>query len=161
MSAATLYGFYDALNSTRRDWQMLHGGPDTPSPFRPLAVSADGQPFEGGNGVRITPDASFADCPRPDVAVVTDLMIPPGTPLNGLYEREVAWMRDVFEAGGTLASACSTATMPLRTGPIATCWRRSTRAPAGTPSAALWWPAPASASSWPAAAWPGTCWCWH
>ena len=61
VSAATLYGFYDALNSTRRDWQMLHGGPDTPSPFRPLVVSADGRPFDGGNGVRITPDASFEE----------------------------------------------------------------------------------------------------
>jgi transcriptional regulator GlxA family with amidase domain len=116
VSAATLYGFFDALNSTRRDWQMLHGGPDTPSPFRPLVVSADGRPFDGGNGVRITPDASFADCPRPDVAVVTDLMIPPGTALGGLYEREVGWMRDVFDAGGTLAAACSGALLLARTG---------------------------------------------
>ena len=65
---------------------MLHGGPDTPSPFKPLIVSADGQPFEAGNGVRITPDASFADCPQPDIAVVTDLMIPPGASTDGLYD---------------------------------------------------------------------------
>ncbi|MGY4828253.1 GlxA family transcriptional regulator [Sphaerotilaceae bacterium SBD11-9] len=116
VSAATLYGFYDALSSTRRDWQMLHGGPDTPSPFRALVVSADGQPFEGGNGVRITPDAGFAECPRPDVAVITDLMIPPGTPLDGLYAPEVAWLRGVYEAGGTLASACSGALLLARTG---------------------------------------------
>lgn len=115
-SAATLYGFYDALHSTRRDWQMLHGGPDTPSPFHPLVVSADGLPFEAGNGVRVTPDASFAECPRPDVAVVTDLMIPPGAPLAGLYEREVAWLRGAFEAGATLASACSGALLLARTG---------------------------------------------
>jgi transcriptional regulator GlxA family with amidase domain len=116
VSAATLYGFYDTLHSTRRDWQMLHGGPDTPSPFRPLVVSADGQPFEGGNGVRITPDASFADCPRPDVAVITDLMIPPGTPLAGLYDAEVAWLRGAYEHGATLASACSGAMLLARTG---------------------------------------------
>jgi transcriptional regulator GlxA family with amidase domain len=116
VSAATLYGFYDALHSTRRDWQMLHGRPDAPSPFRPMVVSADGRPFEGGNGVRIIPDASFADCPHPDVAVVTDLMIPPGTRLDGLYEAEVAWMRGAYEAGGTLASACSGALLLARTG---------------------------------------------
>ncbi len=81
--AATLYGFWDVLQGTRRDWQMLHGGPDTPSPFRPLVVSADGRPFEGGNGVRVTPDASFADCPQPDVAVVTDLIVAPGSPIAG------------------------------------------------------------------------------
>jgi len=115
-SAATIYGFYDALHSTRRDWQMLHGGPDTPSPFRPLVVSADGRPFEGGNGVRIAPDASFADCPHPDVAVITDLMIPPGAPLDGLYDAEVAWLRGAYEAGATLASACSGAVLLARTG---------------------------------------------
>lgn len=116
VSAATLYGFLDALASTRRDWQMLHGGPDTPSPFRPLVVSTDGRPLAGGNGVRITPDASFADCPAPDVAVVTDLMIPPGTPLAGLYDAEVAWLRGAWSAGGTLASACSGALLLARTG---------------------------------------------
>jgi transcriptional regulator GlxA family with amidase domain len=116
VSAATLYGFYDTLASTRRDWQMLHGGPPAASPFRPLVVSADGRPFEGGNGVRITPDAGFADCPRPDVVVVTDLMIPPGAPLGGLYGAEVAWMRGAFAAGATLASACSGALLLARTG---------------------------------------------
>jgi transcriptional regulator GlxA family with amidase domain len=116
VGAATLYGFVDALASTRRDWQMLHGGPPTPSPFRPLVVSADGRPFAGGNGVPITPDASFADCPQPDVAIVTDLMIPPGAPLAGLYDAEVAWLRGAFEAGATLASACSGALLLARTG---------------------------------------------
>lgn len=115
-SAATLYGFYDALHSTRRDWQMLHGGTDLTSPFRPLVVSADGRPFVGGNGVPITPDASFADCAHPDVAVVTDLMIPPGMPLDGLYDAEVTWLRGAYEAGGTLASACSGALLLARTG---------------------------------------------
>jgi transcriptional regulator GlxA family with amidase domain len=114
--AATIYGFYDALHSTRRDWQMLHGGPDTASPFRPLVVSADGKPFAGGNGVQITPDASFADCPHPDVAVVTDLMIPPGMSVDGLYDAEVAWLRGAYEAGATLASACSGALLLARTG---------------------------------------------
>lgn len=115
-SAATIYGFFDALSSTRRDWQLLHGGPEAPSPFRPLVVSVDGQPFEAGNGVRITPDASFATCAHPDVAVVSDLMIPPGAPLDGLYDAEVAWLRGVFEAGGTIASACSGALLLARTG---------------------------------------------
>ena len=41
-SAATVYGFFDALSGTRRDWQMLHGGAEVASPFRPLVVSRDG-----------------------------------------------------------------------------------------------------------------------
>jgi transcriptional regulator GlxA family with amidase domain len=116
VTAATLYGFYDALAGTRRDWQMLHGNRDVPSPFRPLVVSRDGLPFEAGNGVRITPDASFADCPRPDIVCVTDLLIPPGAPVGDMYEAEVQWMRAAWEAGATLCSSCSGALLLARTG---------------------------------------------
>ena len=115
-SAATLYGFYDLLAGTRRDWQMLHGRGPAASPFRPLVVSHDGAAFTAGNGVRITPDASFADCPRPDVICVTDLLIPPDACTDDLYQREVDWMRAAWDAGATLASACSGALLLARTG---------------------------------------------
>jgi transcriptional regulator GlxA family with amidase domain len=120
VSAATLYGFHDTLSGTRRDWQMLHGGAPTASPFRPLVVSADGRPFVAGNGVRITPDASFADCPRPDVVCITDLMIPPDAE-TPLYHTEVAWLRGAWDAGATVASACSGALLLARTGLLDGC----------------------------------------
>lgn len=116
VGAATLYGFYDALASTRRDWQMLHGRPGAASPFRPLVVNADGRPFEAANGVRLTPDASFAECPAPDVAVVTDVLVPPDEPLDGVYDAEVARLRGAWDGGATLASSCSGALLLARTG---------------------------------------------
>ncbi len=116
VTASTLYGFYDALSSTRRDWQMLHGGGPAESPFRPLVVNRDGLPFEAGNGVRITPDCSLADCPRPDIVCVTDLLIPPGEPIGEMYETEVRWMRAAWDAGATLCSSCSGALLLARTG---------------------------------------------
>ena len=116
VSVGTLYGFHDVLSGARRDWQMLHGGPDTPSPFRPLVVSADGRPLVAGNGVPITPDASFESCPHPDVAVIADLMVPPGTCVDGQFDGEIAWLRGAFEAGATLASSCSGALLLARTG---------------------------------------------
>lgn len=115
-SAATLYGFFDLLSGTRRDWQMLHGGADTESPFRPLVVSRDGRPFAAGNGVRITPDAAFGDCPHPDIACVTDLMVPPGEELGTLFEPEVQWLLGAWHAGATLCSSCSGALLLARTG---------------------------------------------
>ncbi len=116
VSAATLYGFYDVLAGTRRDWQMLQGGVPAESPFRPLVASVDGCPFEAGNGVRITPDASFADCPHPDVVCITDLMVPPQEAAAHRYEAECAWVRGAWDAGATLASACSGALLLARTG---------------------------------------------
>lgn len=121
VSAATLYGFYDALGSTRRDWQQLHGGMPCASPFRPLVVSADGQPFTNVTGVRIQPDASFEQCPHPDVVCVTDLMIAPDADLTGMYQAELAWLRAAWEAGATLASSCSGAMLVARTGLLDDC----------------------------------------
>lgn len=120
-SAATLYGFLDLLASTRRDWQMLHGGPEVDSPFRPLIVSRDGQSFVAGNKVRITPDASFADCPSPDVVCVTDLMVPPGADTGSMFDKEVAWMLQAWNAGATLCSSCSGALLLARTGLLDGC----------------------------------------
>ncbi|KQT10928.1 GlxA family transcriptional regulator [Ramlibacter sp. Leaf400] len=116
VSAATLYGFFDLLSGARRDWHMLHGNPAVKSPFVPLVVSRDGAPFLAGNGVRITPDAGFADCPSPDIVCVTDLMVPPGEPLAASYEAEVAWLRQAWDAGATLCSSCSGALLLARTG---------------------------------------------
>lgn len=116
VSAATLYGFYDALAGTRRDWRVLHGGEPVPSPFRPLVVSADGQPFEGSNGVQIRPDASFAACPHPDVVCITDLSVPPDELDAYPYAAECDWVRGAWSAGATLASACSGALLLARTG---------------------------------------------
>jgi len=121
VSAATLFGFYDVLASTRRDWQMLHGGVPAASPFQPLIVTADGAPFVAGNGVGIRPDASFAECPRPDVVCITDLMVSPGEAAAFGYEREVEWLRGAWQAGATLASACSGALLLARTGLLDGC----------------------------------------
>jgi transcriptional regulator GlxA family with amidase domain len=115
-SAATLYGFYDALLCTRRDWSMLHGGAPQASPFAPVVVSRDGRPFEAANGVFITPTASLAQCPRPDVACVTDLAVPPDMPIGDRYDPEVVWLRECHAQGALLASACSGAVVLARTG---------------------------------------------
>jgi transcriptional regulator GlxA family with amidase domain len=115
-SAATLFGFLDALACTRRDWAMLHGQGEVASPFRPLIVHRDGRPFTAANGVRITPDVGLADCPPPDIVCLTDLAVPPGEPLDDRYAPEVAWLRRCHAAGALLASACSGAVLLARTG---------------------------------------------
>lgn len=120
-SAATLFGFFDVLASTCRDWALLHGGDAVPSPFRPLIVSRDGQAFTAGNGVRISPDASLATAPPPDVVCVTDLLVPPGQPLDDRYAPEVDWMKAQHARGAWLASACSGAVLLARTGLLEGC----------------------------------------
>jgi transcriptional regulator GlxA family with amidase domain len=115
VTAATLYGFHDTLCGVGRDWQMVHGG-TARSPFRPLVVSADGEPFTAANGVRIVPEAAFAGCPRPDIVCITDLAIAPGAKLNGVYDAAADWIRERHAEGALLASACSGAALLARTG---------------------------------------------
>jgi transcriptional regulator GlxA family with amidase domain len=115
VTAATLYGFHDSLAGVERDWHLVHGR-DAPSPFRPVVVSRDGAPVVGANGVCITPEASFAACPVPDVVCITDLMVAPGQELAGRYDAEVAWVRECHAAGAIVASACSGAVLLARTG---------------------------------------------
>jgi transcriptional regulator GlxA family with amidase domain len=115
VTAATLYGFYDAFAGVERDWQTLHGRTGE-SPFHHVVVSRDGGTVIGANGVRITPDASFAACPAPEVVCITDLAVAPGAPLGDAYDAEVGWIRDRHRDGAIIASACSGAVLLARTG---------------------------------------------
>lgn len=115
-TASTLFGFYDALASVRRDWTLLHGGPLQPSPFAPVIVSEDGQPLVTGNGVRITPQACFDELPHPQVAVVTDINVAPGADVGQRFDAAVRWLAQAHAHGGLLASACSGALVLARTG---------------------------------------------
>ncbi len=106
-TASTLYGMYDMLGSTRRDWELLvEGVPGRPL-VHPMIVSGDGRRIRSPSGLAIEPEYSFADCPRVDVAVVPDLMIAPDEDIAGRYPAEVSWLRERHAAGTLLATACT------------------------------------------------------
>ena len=115
-TASTLFGFFDCLAGTRRDWSFLHGEAEATSPFRPLLVSRQRETFSAANGVRITPDVALADCPAPQVLCITDLAVPPGEPVAQRYDAEVRWVREAHAAGALVASACSGAVLLACTG---------------------------------------------
>jgi transcriptional regulator GlxA family with amidase domain len=116
VTASTLFGLYDLLASTRRDWQMLMHGVECASPLLPRIVSRDGQAMRAANDVLIEPHESFATCPPPAIVVITDLMIAPTQPLGSRYDEEAAWMRAQYAEGATVAAACSGAVLLARTG---------------------------------------------
>lgn len=118
-TASTLFGLYDLLLGTRRDWQMLVHQTEVDSPFRPLIVSRDGLPLQGANGVLIQPQTSLEDAPPVDVVVISDLAVSPWQPLGERYDIEAQWMCERYAAGATLASACSGAILLARTGLLA------------------------------------------
>lgn len=106
-SASVIYGMYDLFLSAGRDWGLVVQGKPGPQFMRPIVVSRNEGPFEAGNGVLIKPHASLASCPPVDLVCIPELLVPPGEPLDGRFDVEVDWLRQRYESGATLASACS------------------------------------------------------
>jgi len=116
VSASTLYGLFDTLRSAGRHWQMLHGNLAPTPTFRPLIVSRDGRPVQLDSGPVVTPEASLAAAQQAHIVCLATLEVPPDEPLDDRYAVEVAWLRERYTGGATIASACSGAVLLARTG---------------------------------------------
>lgn len=107
ISASTLFGMFDLFKGAGRDWGIVADGRPGPEYIRPLVVSAHGRAFAVANGVQVVADAAPADCTVPAVVCVPEVAVPPGEPLDGRFEPEIAWLRACYRDGATLATACS------------------------------------------------------
>jgi transcriptional regulator GlxA family with amidase domain len=108
-SASVIYGMYDLFMSAGRDWGLIVDGTPGPQVMIPHVVSAHDKPFRAGNGVMVAPDLTLQQCPHVDIVCVPELLVPPGESIEGRFEVEIEWLRERYEAGATLASACSAA----------------------------------------------------
>jgi transcriptional regulator GlxA family with amidase domain len=116
VTASVVYGFVDLFHSAGRDWGLIVDGRPGPALLRPRVVAARCEPFVAGNGVRIEPDAAYGDVVAADIVCVPEVLVPPGEPLEGRFEREIAWLRERHAAGATLATACSGAMLLAEAG---------------------------------------------
>lgn len=114
--ASTLYGMLDLLAGAGRDWETFIEGTPTEGRLRPRILSRDGRPMTVANGVRVTPDGRFEDCPRPHVVVVPELNVGLDAPFVQDFAPEIAWLRRWHAAGATIATACSGAVLLAETG---------------------------------------------
>jgi transcriptional regulator GlxA family with amidase domain len=106
-TAAVVYGMYDMFLSAGRDWGIIVDGDPGPELLQVLIVARTRDPVEICNGVRIVPHASIEDCPPLDVICLPEVALPPGAPLAERYREEIDWLRQRYEQGAALASACS------------------------------------------------------
>jgi transcriptional regulator GlxA family with amidase domain len=81
----------------------------TPGPelIRPLLAARSTDPFEVANGVRVFPQVSLADCTQASLICVPEVNLPPGEPLAERFSDEIAWLRQRYDEGATIASGCS------------------------------------------------------
>lgn len=120
-SASAVYGMYDLFLSAGRDWGVMMGGEPGQSLFDVRIVARQMEPFEIGNGLRLAPQASFADVGAVDIICVPEINLPPGYPFDGLFDAELTWLCERHAAGVTIATACSAAMLLAHAGLLDGC----------------------------------------
>ena len=115
-SASVIYGMYDLFRSAGRDWNLIVEGAPGAELMRPLVVARESGTFGIGNGVRITPELTLEACPPPDIVCVPELLVAPDVPPSGQFDVEVRWLRDCYDRGAIVATACSGALLLAEAG---------------------------------------------
>jgi transcriptional regulator GlxA family with amidase domain len=120
-TGSVLYGMYDLFRGAGRDWGMVTTGEPGPALIHPLLVGREVRPTLIYSGVAVTPHASLDDCPPDAVICVPDVNLEPGTSLLEHYPQEIAWLRERYRQGATLAAACSGAMLFAEAGLLDGC----------------------------------------
>ena len=120
-SASVVFGMLDLLASAGRDWPLIVDGAPGLQLIEPVIVAREAGSLVVSNGIPVVATASLADCPPAGVICVPEVNLPPGTPLAGRFAAEIAWLRRRYEAGATLATACSGAMLLAEAGLLAGC----------------------------------------
>jgi transcriptional regulator GlxA family with amidase domain len=115
-TASVVYGMQDLFLSAGRDWGVVTEGTPGPGILRPLLVARNEQPIDIAHGVRLTPAASFDRCGPAPIVCVPEVYLPPQEPLAERFDAEIAWLRERYEDGATLATSCSGAMLLAEAG---------------------------------------------
>ncbi|UCH52641.1 MAG: helix-turn-helix domain-containing protein [Pseudomonadota bacterium] len=106
-TASVIYGMYDLLVSVGRDWgAIMEGKPGLPR-MQVQIVAAQAGEVEVGNGVKVRATASLAGCPPVNIVCVPEVNLPPEAELAERFHAEISWLKQRYEQGAILASACS------------------------------------------------------
>jgi transcriptional regulator GlxA family with amidase domain len=116
VTASTLYSMHDLFSAVGRDWAFITTGVPGEQRVLPMIVSAGSLEIVSANGTWIRADCGIDDCPSPDIICLPDFSLSPEDDCTTRFEPEVAWLRQQYDAGATLASVCTSAMIMARTG---------------------------------------------
>jgi transcriptional regulator GlxA family with amidase domain len=115
-AGSALYGMVDVLMAAGSLWQTLVRSAPGESPFRVRIVAPGSRPFRCGNGIPVAPALSVRDGPAADIVILPELWLGPDEPLAGRYPALTRWIRDRYDHGACIYSACSGSLMLAETG---------------------------------------------
>lgn len=115
-TASVVYGMYDLFLSAGRDWGMVVDGVPGPERYAVRIVAARPGEFTATNEIPLRPQATCAAAGRPDIICVPEVALPPSASTTGLFDSEIAWLRECHAAGSIIATACSGAVLLAEAG---------------------------------------------
>ena len=120
-TASALFGMFDLFSSPGRDFSFITRGTAGEQLMRPYIVAREGNGFSAANGIWVRPDYDLTNCPQPDIVCIPDFYVNPAGTVAGLYDAEARWLKQVYDGGAMLASACSGAVLLGEAGLLTNC----------------------------------------
>lgn len=106
-TSGTIYGLHEVFASVGTAWRDATGEDIPVRGIEARLVSRDGNSFVAATGLPITPQGSFRGAPEPDIVIITDLALAPGSTPRGRWPDEAAWLRERHQAGAIICSVCT------------------------------------------------------
>ena len=103
--ASTLFGIFDVMNAFGIMRGSMALGPQVP--FRAEIVGEQAGALQVASRVPITVQRAVATIEKTDIVIVPSVLLAPGGWEKGRYPRLVEWLRQMYDRGAVLCSACS------------------------------------------------------
>lgn len=120
-AGSALYGMLDVLLAAGNIWQTLVREESLHTLFKVSIISPNIKPFKCGNNIPVSPDLSVRDKPNSKIVILPELWLRPDESIHGRYPELMAWIRQQYQQGAFLYSACSGAVMLAETGLLDGC----------------------------------------
>ena len=120
-AGSALYGMVDVLKAAGSIWETLTREGEGQPLFDVRIISIKDRPFRCGNGIPVQPDCAIGNTPGTRVIILPELWLGPDEEIQGRYPALMAWLRDAYQQGSSLYSACSGAVMLAETGLLDGC----------------------------------------
>ena len=120
-AGSALYGMVDVLHSTGNLWQTLVRSDVHQAGFTVRIVSNQKQVFSCGNRVPVIPDCAIEENPAADIIILPELWLGPDETIKDRYPQIMDWLREQYQQGSYIYSACSGSIMLAESGLLDGC----------------------------------------
>jgi len=120
-AGSALYGMLDVLLATGNLWQTLVRSDTQRNYFNIRIASHHKQVFSCGNRIPVIPDCSIDENPSADIIILPELWLGPDETIQGHYSPIMDWLREQYQQGAFIYSACSGSIMLAESGLLDGC----------------------------------------